>query len=119
MADHSARQERLLKQRIASRRCPHCRRSFQREHVRVAARHDDVWVVSVRCGLCRKQQVFWVALADLEDHPDLACDPSPEEQEMFEKMPPVASDDVLDMYEFLEEFNGDFRRLFSDKSPRV
>jgi hypothetical protein len=116
MADHSARQERFLKQQVASRRCPYCRRSFQREHVRVAARYEELWVVSVRCGLCRKQQIFHVALADLQGHPELACDPSPEEQEIFESMPAIGSDDVLDMYQFLNEFDGDFRRLFSDHS---
>ena len=86
--------------------------------MRVAARHEELWVVSVRCGLCRRQQVFWVALADLHDGASLPCDPSPEEQEEFDKLPPVASDDVLDMYEFLEGFNGDFQRLFSERSPK-
>jgi hypothetical protein len=115
MADHSARQERFLKEQVASRRCPQCRRSFQREHVRVAARYEELWVVSVRCGRCRKQQVFHVALSDLQGHPDLACDPSPDEQEIFNAMPAIASDDVLDMHEFLRAFDGDFRALFTER----
>jgi hypothetical protein len=119
MADFSARQERLLKQRVASHRCPHCRQSFQQEHVRVAARHEGLWVVSVRCAMCRKQQVFWIALSDLSEQPDVLRDPSPEELEVFESMPPVAADDVLDMYEFLQDFDGDFRRLFSNKSRQT
>jgi hypothetical protein len=84
---------------------------FQREQVRLAARHEQLWIVSVRCSLCRNQQVFWIALKEeaaenvLRDvvHHD---DPEPAE------MDPVTADDVLDMHEFLQAFNGDFQRLF-------
>ena len=64
MAEFPAGQEQKLKQLISSYRCHVCRRCFEREHVRVAARHEQLWIVSVRCSLCRNQQVFWIALKD-------------------------------------------------------
>jgi hypothetical protein len=111
MAEFPAGQEHRLKQLISSYRCHVCRRCFERDHVRLAARHEQLWIVSVRCSLCRNQQVFWIALKDNHDEAILE-DVSDSEDEEHAAMPPVTSDDVLDMHEFLRSFNGDFRKLF-------
>ena len=113
MAELPAGQERMLKELISTFRCQVCRRSFDREHIRVAARHEHLWIVSVRCSLCRNQQVFWIALKQKDDDP--CCDASPAEEEHFLAMTPVSGDDLLDMHEFLAAFDGDFKRLFSDR----
>ncbi len=111
MADFSAGQERLLKQLISTFRCSVCRHGFERDHVRVTARQEHLWIVSVRCGRCRNQQVFWVALKE-DGEETIPRDVTDAEDEKFAAMPPVGSDDVLDVHEFLESFDGDFRRLF-------
>ena len=111
MAEFPTGQEHLLKQLISTYRCSVCRRSFDRDHVRVAARHDQLWIVSVRCGLCRNQQVFWVKLKE-NGAETVLRDLSYEEEEQFAAMAPVNSDEVLDMHEFLRDFGGDFKRLF-------
>jgi hypothetical protein len=111
MAEFPASQERLLKQLISSScRCSVCRCTFAREHVRITARQEHLWIVSVRCARCRNQQVFWIALKD--DAASAPCDPTDAELERFAALPPVSSDDVLDMHEFLRDFDGDFRNLF-------
>lgn len=115
MPDHSSRHERLLKRQVASHRCPHCRHAFRQEQVRVAARHEDLWVVSVRCVACRKQQVYWIAPSDLPDDEIDGCDPTTEELERFEAMAAVTYDDVLDVHLFLAGFDGDFQGLFADR----
>jgi hypothetical protein len=111
MAEFPAGQEHRLKQLISSYRCHVCRRCFERDHVRLAARHEQLWIVSVRCSLCRNQQVFWIALKDNHDEAILD-DVSDGEDEELAALPPVTSDDVLDMHEFLRSFNGDFQTLF-------
>lgn len=111
MADLPAGQERLLKQLISSRRCRVCRQTFDRNHVRVAARDEQMWIVSARCTSCRHQQVFWVR-PRRHGFEGVFRDVSDEEEEMFAGMDPVTLDDVLDMHLFLEGFNGDFRGLF-------
>ena len=62
MAELPAGQERLLKQIISSRRCRVCRQTFEQSQVRMAAKDDQLWIVSARCTTCRHQQVFWVTL---------------------------------------------------------
>jgi hypothetical protein len=111
MADFPAGQERLLKQLISTFRCEVCRQGFERDQVRVAARHEQLWIVSVRCARCRHQQVYWVALKE-DGAETLLRDVSDQEDERFAAMAPVTSDDILDIHEFLETFDGNFKRLF-------
>lgn len=114
MAEFPTDQEHLLiKQLISTYRCTVCRRSFEREQVRVAARHEQLWIVSVRCSRCRHQQRFWLALREGRDEEVLRDVTAPEEDQ-FAGMDPVSADNVLDMHEFLRDFDGDFSRLFGD-----
>jgi hypothetical protein len=112
MADHQAGQERLLKQLISTFRCQFCRQSFEREKIRVTARHEKLWIVGVRCTRCGKQQVFWIALKE-EGQLGMLSDLTDVEETHFASMPAISSDDVLDMHEFLSAFDGDFHRLFT------
>lgn len=115
MADFPASQERLLKQLVSRFRCSVCRNAFARDHVRVAARHDQLWIVSVRCGRCRHQQVFWIAMK-AETVPTILGDLTTDEEEHFSALGPVTGDDVLDVHEFLSDFDGDFQKLFAQNS---
>lgn len=80
--------------------------------MRVAARHEQLWVVSVRCHRCRNQQTFWFALSD-RNRDDMLGDLTQEEHARFSAMSPVSGDDVLDIHEFLQGFKGDFKELFT------
>lgn len=115
MAEFSAGQERMLKELISTFRCQVCRRVYDREQVRIAARHEQLWIVSVRCGRCRKQQVFCVGLKE-NGGETLLRDVSEAEEEQFRDMAPVSADEVLDMHEFLGNFDGNFKRLFESRS---
>lgn len=110
MGDYPGGQERLLKQLIGSFRCQVCRNRFQGEQVRVAARHEKLWIVSVRCARCRKQRVFYIEPRWNDE--DGLGDLTEDEEERFGAMEPVACDDILDMHQFLDGFSGDFKKLF-------
>ena len=111
MAEFRGGQERDLKQWISSYRCRVCRRSYDRAQVRVAARRDEIWLVSARCSLCRNQQIFCVALRG-NGNETILRDVSAAEEAQFAAMAPLTADDVLDMHQFLEDFDGDFKQLF-------
>lgn len=115
MGEQRASQEQILKQLVSTFRCHVCHRGFDREHVRVAGRHEQLWIVSVRCGTCRKQQVFRIALKDNQEQTFLR-DVNEMEAEQFAAMSPVSCDDVLDIHQFLDSFNGDFMSMFDDGS---
>jgi hypothetical protein len=112
MAEYPSEHERALKRYVSTFRCQVCRCNYEGDQARVAARHDQLWVVSVRCRRCRNQQLFY--FAPREDDPETGMrDVNDEEEARFAAMDAVTSDEVLDMYEFLREFNGDFKTLFS------
>jgi hypothetical protein len=112
MAEFPGGHDPLLRQLISTFRCQVCRSTFESERVRIAARHEQLWVVSVRCHRCRNQQMFWFALSE-RNRGDTPGDLTSEEQERFSAMAPVSSDDVLDMHLFLADFKGDFQQLFA------
>lgn len=115
MGDQRAGRERRLKEMIGALRCQVCRHGFDRDQVRIAARHEQLWKMSVRCGHCRHQQVFWVALLP-EDEAEWS-DVSPAEEARFAALEPVCGDHILDIHEFLDEFDGDFKQLFARSTP--
>lgn len=77
----------------------------------MAAKDDQLWIVSARCTSCRHQQMFWVTLRDGVGQSVLR-DVSDEEEEHFAAMEEITGDEVLDMHLFLADFDGDFKRLF-------
>jgi hypothetical protein len=113
MAEFSPGQERAVKDFISAYRCPTCRRAFDREQIRVAARQDHVWIVSVRCRLCHSQQKYWVALKPNGEE-TLLQDVIRREVKRLPARRPVTVDDVLDIHEFLKDFDGNFKDLFEE-----
>ncbi len=106
--------ERLLRQLLSTHRCTTCRQRFRRDGFSFVARHEKLWVVSARCSACHTQQMFWVSLKNgVQATP---AEISPTERKRLEALPPITSDDVLDMHQFLARFDGDFAELFA---PRV
>lgn len=112
MAEYPSEHENALKRYVSTFRCQVCRCSYEGDQVRVAARHEQLWVVSVRCRRCRNQQVFYFAPRE-KDPESLLCDMNDQEEARFSAMDAVSSDEVLDMHQFLERFNGDFKKLFT------
>jgi excinuclease UvrABC ATPase subunit len=120
-----------IRKRIAAYmgRCSVCHRQYRETDVEVRSREDDNWMMLVQCPDCRGQQVvaarfseqpeqedvqnqlLWFAQRELtgvfEAEPDLQLEGSTD-------LPPVEVNDLVDMHEFLDSFNGDFSALFSE-----
>lgn len=100
----------------------------------VLARRSEVWMVMISCMECEQKDTFVVKFPPqlqgrritsyrLSRSPGSpAATPLPEEPgHDFPELPetplpavPVTTDDVLNMYLFLKDFNGDFQRLFTE-----
>jgi hypothetical protein len=104
---------RLILRLIAKLRCLDCGQFYDPHDLAVLQRGQDVWVFSARCGRCHKLThivVFMHLNADVEPVGDL----TPEELEISDQWPPITSDDVLDVHELLEHFDGDLAALIAD-----
>jgi len=104
--------------------CSQCHYPHSLDDFQVVGRRDGLWVLRVHCTACHAE-VYVAAVVgeagfdiaetdgiDWLDANDLAVEA--EIEETIEDEPePVTVDDVLDMHEFLETFDGDFHALFA------
>ena len=90
--------------------CGDCAAGFDESNVSILGRHEDLWFLSLTCFRCRTRSL--VAALIQQQSGVVVSDLTPDELSRFRKTPRVAADDVLDIHQFLDSFNGDFRGLF-------
>jgi len=114
----------IVLQRIGH--CRVCHRQHEGSDVNLVSQKPDVWMMMVECPDCHTRS--FVAAVVNEDRADearnalqeMAIEFSIRESdqrlaEPFQSAEPVTEQDVADMREFLQAFNGDFKRLFKAK----
>ena len=115
-----------IKQMVVRRlaRCRVCHRHYQADDVNIISRQDEMWMMSVECTDCHARNFVATVLnegdpaqaeAALQRLTELNEQLQPISSiELVEPEPsePVTSSDVVDMHEFLEEFDGDFLAMF-------
>ena len=123
--------EQRIKQLILSAvtRCSECRRRYHLDDFAVIGHRDHLWMVSVVCEGCRSQG-FITAIVEDPQHlgggvPDaqVARRRRPRLSELtaaeaarLADSSPVDTLDVLDMHEFLADFDGDCKPLFDRRA---
>jgi len=107
-------------------RCVVCHREFGTDDIHVLSRKSDIWTMLVECTECHARNFVAAVLNDGDpqeaqlalrrltqdalgatDEAELAI--APEAPATGER---VTAGDVVDMHEFLDTFDGDFRALF-------
>jgi len=108
-------------------RCGVCHRSYEPEDVHVLSRKPDFWMMLVQCTDCQAKSFVAAVMEDGDPkEARLALRQLTEQaesgtvtieteapDEVIIEGDPVTANDVLDMHEFLNEFDGDFKRLFT------
>ncbi len=122
--DNSNTSEKQIKRIVLNRmeRCTVCHRTFAPDDIQVLSRKDDMWMMVVECDECHARNFVAAVLGDGDpSEAQLALRRLSQgygEDEMeapaveAERQPPVSVDDVVDMHEFLQSFDGDFQKLF-------
>jgi DNA-directed RNA polymerase subunit RPC12/RpoP len=110
-------------------RCIVCHRHFDQDDISVISREQDMWTMLVACPECHARNYVaavmndgnpeeaQLALRRLSERAteDLVATGQTEVLNPLEEVTsgsPVSAADVVDMYEFLNDFDGDFRALF-------
>jgi hypothetical protein len=110
-------------------RCGICHRSYEPEDVHVLSRKPDFWMMLVQCTDCHAKSFVAAVMKDGDPREArLALRQLTEQaesgtvtieaesgEELIEYAEPVSAHDVLEMHEFLDAFDGDFRKLFASK----
>lgn len=114
-------------------RCTVCHRRFVEDDVEVVSRKSDVWLMIVQCKDCHSRSfaaVVGETSAPIDPESLLGFQPGGSIEIAFgadgeffevdhfddeEPVDPVSVDDLLEMHDFLESFDGDFKSLFADQ----
>ena len=119
--------EKQIKRIVLNRmeRCSICHRGFEPDDVHVLSRKSDMWMLMVSCGECQARNFVAAVIGDGdaeeaqlalrrlgEEHVRTKLDVPSELDADDEPGEPVSVDDLLEMHEFLQGFEGDFQALF-------
>lgn len=118
-------------------RCAVCHSPYDEDDINVVSSRRDVWMMVVECEVCHARNFVAAVLKDGDpDQAKVALQKMSDEAQggrsAFEiddqgdvveastgpVGPPVTAGDVADMHEFLNGFDGDFRKLFRASEPR-
>ena len=107
-------EENLIKRLMTSIKCGVCGQRYDVDNIDVLGHREDLWFLRAVCLSCHTQAL--VAAVVKEDRvPEVITDLTEAELDRFKDVGVLTADDVLDMHDFLKEFDGGFFRLFSQK----
>lgn len=94
--------------------CSQCQGSYAIDDIRIVGRNGNLWVLTVTCSDCQTQAFVAAVVGDQEQDDDRVEQTARSEasDSAGAAESALTVDDVLDMHEFLESFDGDFHSLF-------
>ena len=107
-------EETVIKRLMASTKCAACGRRYEVDNVSVLGHQEDLWVLRVLCLFCHTQCLVAVVVEE-KRMPEIIIDLTEAELRRFRDVGILTADDVLDMRNFLSDFDGDFSQLFSQQ----
>ncbi len=106
-------EERLLKKLMTSVKCESCGQQYEVYNIDVLGHREDLWFLRVLCSACHTQSLV-AAIVKEGDLPEAITDLTRAElDESGDNV--IEANILLDMHNFLKEFDGDFSRLFSQE----
>ena len=107
-------EEALVKRLVASVECPVCGQHYGEDNIDVLSQQEDLWFLRVVCSACHTQS-FVAAVITEGGVAEVINDLTEAELDRFRNMDEVTANELLDMHDFLKDFDGDFSRLFKQK----
>jgi len=102
-------EERLIKRLMASMKCESCGQHYEVYNIDVLGHREDLWFLRVHCSACHTQCLV-AAIVKESRMSEVVTDLSEFELDEF-KDNVIEMDDVLNMHNFLKDFDGNFSRL--------
>ena len=107
-------EDNLIKRLMTSVKCSVCGQRYEVDNIDVLGHREDLWFLRVVCPACHTQAL--VAAVIKEDRvPKVITDLTEAELDRFRDVGVLTTNDLLDVHNFLKDFDGDFSRLFGQK----
>ncbi len=104
-------EEGTIKKLMTSAKCSACGQGYEAGNIDVLGHHEDLWFLSVFCPECSTQYLV-AAIVSEEKVSEVITDLTEAELDRFRGAGGLTVDEVLDMHNFLNDFDGDFYGLF-------
>ena len=104
-------EESLIKKLMTSIKCASCGQAYELGNIDVLGHQEGLWFLKASCPACHSQALV-AAVIEKSENPQIITELAESELDKFENMSPPTADDMLDMHDFLKDFDGDFFRLF-------
>ena len=106
--------ESIIKKLMSSIKCAVCGQHYEEDGTKILGHQEDLWFLSVSCPVCHTRCLAAAVIKE-DKAPQVITDLTGVEQEKFTSVDRLTADEVLDMHNFLKNFDGDFSLLFSPK----
>jgi len=104
--------ESVIKKLMSSIKCAVCGQRYEEDGIKILGRQEDLWFLGVSCPTCHTQCLAAAVIKE-DKAPQIITDLTGAEQEKFRNVAGLTADEVLDMHNFLKNFDGDFSRLLT------
>ncbi len=98
---------------MESLKCVACGEQYKVENISVVGHQDDTWFMNVYCPFCQSQSLV-AAVVKEGVVPEVITDLTESEIKKFKDVESVSADDILDIHQFLNRFEGDISSLFTE-----
>ena len=106
--------EALIKKLMSAMKCSACGESYQINNIKIVGHQDDTWFLNISCISCQRQS-FVIAIMKGDKPPEIITDLTEKEAAKISQSRTINADDMLDIHNFLKDFDGDFSRLFNSR----
>lgn len=107
-------EENLIKRLMSSIRCSVCGQRYGESNIKVLGHHDDLWFLRTFCPACHTRCLVTAVVKEGEVS-GVTTDLTEAETKKFRDSVAPTADEVLDMHNFLKDFEGDVHHLFHEK----
>ena len=107
-------EEGLIIKLIASIKCGACGQNYEEDHIDIIENREELWFLKVFCSSCNMKCLV-TAIIKEDEKMEVITDLTEAELDKFRDMDEVGADDMLDVHNFLKDFDGDFPRLFQQR----
>ncbi len=102
----------LVEQLIREVTCPSCKSKHTEADMTILGSFKDEIYLHIKCPKCNTQSLVNAAInryRELRKHQGLKI------RNLGEKVGPITRNEVVEIHNFLENFDGDFKKLFSQQ----
>jgi len=92
--------------------CGRCGQPYNPHDFDLVERQESVWRLGIECRHCHSAAHILI-LMQPGAAPEPPSDLTPEEKQAASGCPPISADDVLDIHQWLRQFDGDFQSHFA------